>query len=108
MRRSLFLLATATLFTTAVALTATHHPGPAEVVGHSKSKTVVFHVDGMTCALCKHAVEKALGSVAGVEQSDVDSSTGRAMVTVRPDVQPDTLAAAVKAAGYSSQLLEVR
>ena len=106
MRRILFLLATATLLATGVALTAARHAAPAEVVAHSK--TVVFHVDGMTCTLCKHAVEKALGSVAGVEQSDVDSSTGRAVVTVRPDVQPDTLAAAIKAAGYPAQLLEVR
>lgn len=53
---------------------ATHHPVPAKVVAHSKSKIVVFHVDGMTCTPCKHAVEKALGSVAGVEPSDVDAS----------------------------------
>ena len=105
MRRTLFLLATATLVATAVALTATRRPAPAEVAAHSK--TVVFHVDGMTCTLCKHAVEKALGSVAGVEQSAVDSSTGRAVVTVQPDVRPDTLAAAIKAAGYPAQLLEV-
>ena len=105
MRHALLLLASAALLITGVALTATRQPASAEVVAHSK--TVVFHVDGMICTLCKHAVEKALGSVAGVEQSDVDSSTGRAVVTVQPDVRPGTLAVAIKAAGYPAQLLEV-
>jgi copper chaperone CopZ len=106
MRRTIILLVTATLIATAAGLMATPHRAPAEVAAHSK--TVVFHVDGMTCTLCKHAVEKALGSVAGVERSDVDPNTGRVLVTVRPDVQPDTLATAITAAGYPAQLIEVR
>ena len=106
MRRTILLLVTATLLATAAVIIATPQRAPAEVAAHSK--TVVLHVDGMTCTLCKYAVEKALANVTGVEDTDVDSSTGRAVATVRPDVQPDTLAAAIKAAGYPAQLLEVR
>ena len=105
MQRLLLGLVVLTVLGLSVGLLIPAHPAPAEV---ADSRTVVLHVDGMTCMLCKHAVEKALGSVAGVEQSDVDSSSGRAVVTVRRDVQPDTLAAAIKAAGYPAQLLEVR
>lgn len=106
MRRIGFLIVTATLLVTTAVLITTRRPAPAEVA--AESKTVVFNVDGMTCTLCKHAVEKALGGVAGVERSEVDPSTGRAVVTVRPDVPPDALAAAIQAAGYPAKLLEVR
>jgi len=106
MRRTIFLLEMVTLLTTAAGLISTRRAAAAEVAAHSK--TVIFHVDGMTCTLCKHAVEKALSHVAGVEHSDVDPSTGLAVVTVRPDVQPDTLAATIRAAGYPAQLVEVR
>ncbi len=104
--RTVLLLVTATLLATGAGIIAPRHPALAEVAAHSK--TVVLHVDRMTCTLCKDAVEKALRSVAGVEQSDVNVSTGRAVVTVRPDVQPDMLGAAIKAAGYPAHLLEVR
>lgn len=106
MRRSVFLLVAATFLASAVGTVAACRPALAEAAAHSK--TVVLRVDGMTCPLCKNAVEKALSSVAGVEQSDVNPSAERAVVIVRPDVQPGALAAAITAAGYPAHLLEVR
>ena len=106
MRRLLLGLVVLPVLGLSIGLLIPRHPARAEDCAHSK--TVVLHVDGVTCTLCKRAVEKALGSVAGVEQSDVDPSTGRAVVTVGRDVHPDALAATLKATGYPAQLLEVR
>src|SRR5260370_34087537 len=98
MRRTIFLLEMVTLLTTAAGLISTRHAAAAEVAAHSK--TVIFHVDGMTCTLCKHAGEKALSHVAGVEHSDVDPSTGPTLFTVRPEVQPYPVAATIQQPAY--------
>lgn len=69
-------------------------------------QTFVFRVDGMTCALCTHAVEKALRGVDGVVSNDVDPAAGRVVVTTRAGVQPAALQAAMTGAGYPAELLQ--
>src|SRR5574337_324748 len=57
-------------------------------------------VGGMTCASCVARVEKALKAVPGVESASVNLATEQATVQAGPGVTADTLAAAVRKAGY--------
>jgi Cu+-exporting ATPase len=55
---------------------------------------------GMTCAACVRRVERALEAVPGVERASVNLASETATVTTAASVAPDTLSAAVAAAGY--------
>jgi copper chaperone len=56
-------------------------------------------VEGMTCNHCKASVEKALRSVPGVENAEVNLQEGKAKVQGNAPV--DQLVAAVQEEGYS-------
>lgn len=56
-------------------------------------------VGGMTCDDCVVHVTEALESVAGVESARVDLDSRSAVVTARPDVVADAIAAAVRTTG---------
>lgn len=58
-----------------------------------------FRVEGMSCASCVRRVEKALASVPGVEQAQVNLATEEARVE-GADVPLETLAQALEARGY--------
>jgi P-type Cu+ transporter len=61
-----------------------------------------FPVTGMTCASCVRRVEKALGTVEGVREANVNLATEQARVVYDPRVaSPDRLKAAVEKAGYA-------
>jgi copper ion binding protein len=59
-----------------------------------------YHVTGMTCDHCVHAIQAEIGRVQDVSGVDVDLATGE--VTVRSDHPLDDVAvrAAVDEAGY--------
>ena len=57
-------------------------------------------VAGMTCQHCVRTVTAALGQVAGVRHVDVSLSDQRATIEADDRVSPDTLAQAVRQAGY--------
>ncbi|MDP2005956.1 MAG: heavy metal translocating P-type ATPase [Rubrivivax sp.] len=59
-----------------------------------------LQVTGMTCASCVMRVEKSLKAVPGVSQASVNLATEQASVSAEPAVTADTLAAAVRKAGY--------
>jgi copper chaperone len=62
----------------------------------------VLNVTGMSCAHCKMAVEKAVGSVAGVQKVEADFSRNRVTVSFGED--PATLQkvkSAITEAGYT-------
>jgi Cu+-exporting ATPase len=59
-----------------------------------------FQIDGMHCASCAQAVERALRTVDGVASAGVDLVNERAFVDASGDVSDDVLIAAVRAAGY--------
>lgn len=103
MRRSLLHLALSLALGAGIVV-ATQRLAPAQAA--AVTQTFVFRVDGMTCALCKHAVEKALRAVDGVVATDVDPAAGRAVVTARAGVQPAALEAAMTGAGYPAIRLE--
>jgi Cu+-exporting ATPase len=59
-----------------------------------------LQVTGMTCATCALRVEKALRAVPGVRDASVNLATEQASVSVDAPVDAQTLAAAVRQAGY--------
>lgn len=66
------------------------------------TQTVELELAGMTCASCVARVSRALKSVPGVEDADVNLVTQRATVTLAPgSADRAQLAAAVEREGYS-------
>lgn len=61
-------------------------------------------IGGMTCASCAGRVERALAKVPGVDSVTVNLANERAHVEARPDLDPQTLIAAVSRAGYEASL----
>ena len=64
------------------------------------TQTVQLPIEGMTCASCVGRVEKALGKVPGVLEVTVNLASETASVTLPRGASTDTLAAAVRKAGY--------
>ncbi len=64
--------------------------------------TTELIVSGMTCGHCQSAVTKALKSVPGVEDVNVDLAGGTAQVQGQAD--PQALMAAVQEEGYGAEL----
>lgn len=60
----------------------------------------VLSVEGMMCAHCKMAVEKALSAVEGVSAAQVDLEAKTATVTLSGGTADETLVKAVTEAGY--------
>ncbi|HWQ50346.1 MAG TPA: heavy metal translocating P-type ATPase [Terriglobales bacterium] len=72
-----------------------------EKAGGTGVRTLKFGVNGMTCAACSVAVERALKRKAGVSSASVNLVTRLAEVEYDPvQVRPSELMAAVKKAGY--------
>lgn len=68
-------------------------------------RRVTMGIGGMHCASCALKVEKALGSLEGVESAYVNIANGKATVDYHDgDVSPSSIAKAVEDAGY--ELLE--
>jgi copper chaperone CopZ len=60
----------------------------------------IFQVVGMTCGHCVNAVSSEVGAVPGVEQVQVDLSSGQVSVS-GAGFTDEQIAAAVDEAGYS-------
>lgn len=70
--------------------------------GNPPVETLLFPVEGMTCASCVARVEKALASVEGVRKASVNLATEEAAVTLdRSRTDLEELRRAVAAAGYA-------
>jgi copper chaperone CopZ len=63
-------------------------------------KTSAFTAPDIVCQGCANAIKKALGSIEGVSQIDVDVNTKTVQVTHTPQVAEATLAAALDRAGF--------
>jgi P-type Cu+ transporter len=61
---------------------------------------IKLQVTGMTCASCVMRVEKSIKAVPGVRQASINLATEQATVHADPAVTADSLAAAVRKAGY--------
>ena len=68
-------------------------------------KTVKLQIDGMSCASCAKAVEKALGAVPGVDKASVNFVSKTAAIDLSDAQTAErSLIDAVKRAGYSAHL----
>jgi heavy metal translocating P-type ATPase len=68
-------------------------------------QTVALNIDGMSCASCVGRVEKALKSLDGVSEAQVNLATERATVSFAAPANPDLLIQKVKDRGYSATLI---
>ena len=68
------------------------------------SRLAELDIGGMTCASCAMRVEKALTKVPGVMRASVNLATEQARVESDATVDPQTLADAVRKAGYEATL----
>ena len=68
-------------------------------------ETVRLRISGMHCASCVSRVEAALASVPGVASAAVNLATHRAEVALSAPVEAETLAAAVRGAGYDAHVV---
>ena len=69
--------------------------------GESQSRRVDLSVDGMHCASCAQAVERALNEIEGVSGATVNLATEQATVHLDGDLSTETLEGAVIRAGYA-------
>ncbi len=69
------------------------------------ARTAELDIGGMTCASCAMRVEKALAKVPGVTRASVNLATEKARIESDATVEPDTLATAVRKAGYEATLV---
>jgi len=67
---------------------------------HRSATRLTLPIEGMTCASCAQAVERALAAVPGVEAASVNLATEQAAIDLSSSVELETLRRAVEAAGY--------
>ena len=73
----------------------------------SLTKPINFKIEGMTCAACSRAVERAVGKLSGVEGTSVNLATERLTGFYNPDaVNLVDIKNAVKKAGYKAVDIE--
>src|SRR5215211_9165372 len=64
-------------------------------------------VTGMTCASCVRRVERAISTIEGVAEANVNIASEKASVAYEPGVTgPDELIEALRYAGYSADVSE--
>lgn len=64
------------------------------------SETLLFDVDGMTCATCAVRIERVLERQDGVESASVNLAGATAAVQLSPNTSPDQISVAVEKIGY--------
>ncbi|RFC35491.1 MAG: mercuric reductase [Candidatus Nitrotoga sp. LAW] len=64
-----------------------------------------LHISGMTCEHCARTVEKALSNLPGVVSASVSYHDELASIAVQSAINPDTLVRAVKASGYTAEII---
>jgi len=67
-------------------------------------QTLELAIQGMSCASCVGAVERALNKVPGVVSASVNLATARAQVVADPTLDVEQALAAVSKAGFSAQI----
>ena len=70
------------------------------------SDTIIFDVEGMTCASCALRIERVLGKQDGVERAIVNFAGQEARAEVADDADLDQLQAAIARLGYNIRPLE--
>lgn len=74
----------------------------------SFAKVATIHVEGMTCPLCTMAIKKSLKKLDGVTKVKVRLNTKQATVKFDKNVKKEALLKAIKDAGYSGKIIQVK
>ncbi|UCF09590.1 MAG: copper-translocating P-type ATPase [Candidatus Bipolaricaulota bacterium] len=77
-------------------------------MARSRSGTVRLHIEGMHCAACVAAVERALRQVEGVADATVSLVEETARARLATEIDPTILIDAVRKAGYEAQIVSDR
>lgn len=72
------------------------------------SETATFQLQGMRCAACAAAIERAIAKVPGVDACQVNFAMEQATVSYQNTVTPETIQSAVERAGYQATPLTDR
>lgn len=73
------------------------------------NREVVIPIEGMTCASCSRAVERALDKLEGVKTGDVNLATNRAKVVYNPEVvRLSQIREAIVKAGYKPMEIQTK
>jgi copper chaperone CopZ len=81
-------------------------PGSSAVPA-TKTKTVIFKIQGMTCGGCVFGVRKVLTRLPGVSKADVTYEDSRAVVTYDPTaVTVEQMTAAIQTLGYKATVVD--
>lgn len=67
---------------------------------------IILMIEGMTCSGCKNSVERLLTAQPGVHKANIDLEAGRATVTGDVSIMPQTLAAALSNAGFTTRIAD--
>lgn len=79
--------------------------GSAERLGSTRNARITIPVEGMTCAACQSAVQRALERQPGVHEASVNLLLRTAAVVFDPTVvDPPRLVAAIRDTGYDARL----
>lgn len=79
----------------------TSPPGGSGTDASREGRTLVIPVDGMHCAACSSAVQRALGRTEGVRDAAVSLATEEARIHYAPEeTSPEALAAVIEKVGY--------
>jgi copper-transporting P-type ATPase V len=79
---------------------------PHQMAKTSVADTLVFDVEGMTCASCAVRVERVLARQPGVDNASVNFAGGRARVRASSGTDPSDLKTAVQKIGYDITLAD--
>ncbi len=60
----------------------------------------IIYVNGMTCGHCVNSVTEELLKIDGVENVDVELSTGKVEISTNFEIEKTKVAEAIKEAGY--------
>jgi Cu+-exporting ATPase len=75
--------------------------------GDDMKVTKEFKIDGMTCAACSRAAERAINKLDGIEEATVNLSTEKAQVIYNDDkINSQDIIGAIDKAGYKGSVVE--
>lgn len=73
-----------------------------ELAEEPAESEITFDIEGMHCAGCSAAVEKAASKAEGVTDARVNLATNKAFIRFQPDkISPDEIAKRIDDAGYT-------
>lgn len=72
---------------------------------NSASSTITFVIERMGCGACAAKIEKTVKALEGVSDISIDMASKQARIHFSAPAQSETIASAIHAAGYQTQIL---